>query len=159
MSTLTDYQHKSAWLIDRLMADFGLRDYQAAAICGNGWAESNLKPVLENDGIVTTATRGIGWFQWTGPRHRSFLIWCDGARMDWRSDAAEYGFLKYELGTDYADVIAKLKRTTNIQDAVACFEKYYEGAGIVAMARRTSGAVIAIDAWRASHQTTPGDGQ
>lgn len=150
MSSLDDYKAKAIWLIGQLMRDFGLADYQAAAVCGNGYQESALRPVLENDGIVETPTRGIGWFQWTGPRHIAFMAWCDGARMDWQSDAAEYGFLKYELLGSYRAALADLKRQTSIQGAVASFERYYEGAGIVAMTHRISGAVIAIDAWRNS---------
>lgn len=148
-TTLEQYKTKSVWLIGKLIADFRLTDFQAAGICGNGYQESMLQAVLEDDGIVTTPTRGIGWFQWTGPRHRAFVAYCAGAQLDWHSDDAEYGFLKHELETNYAYVLGHLRPTTTLADATQIFERYYEGAGVVQMAHRLSGAQIALDAWRA----------
>jgi hypothetical protein len=148
-ATLDQYKTKSVWLIGKLIADFKLTDFQAAGICGNGYQESMLQPVLENDGIVTTPTRGIGWFQWTGPRHTAFVNFCSGANLDWHTDDAEYGFLKHELQTDHAFVLGHLRPTTTLADATAVFEKFYEGAGVVQMAHRLTGAQIALDAWHA----------
>jgi hypothetical protein len=154
-ATLDQYKAKSVWLIGKLIADFKLADFQCAGICGNGYQESMLTAVLENDGIVTSPTRGIGWFQWTGPRHRAFVAYCAGAKLDWTSDDAEYGFLKHELDTNYAYVLAHLRPTTTLTDATQIFERYYEGAGVVAMQHRLDGANIALDAWRAQQSAVP----
>jgi hypothetical protein len=149
MTALDQYKAKSVWLIGKLIADFKLEDFQAAGICGNGYQESMLRAVLEDDNIVTSPTRGIGWFQWTGPRHRAFVAYCAGAKLDWTSDDAEYGFLQHELETDYAHVLGHLRPTTTLANATQIFERYYEGAGVVQMAHRLTGAQIALDAWRA----------
>ena len=149
MTSLDQYKTKATWLIRRLIDDFRLTDFQAAGIAGNGYQESMLRAVLENDGIVISPTRGIGWFQWTGPRHRAFAAWCAGAKLDWTSDEAEYGFLKHELSSDYAHVVTRLRETRTLEEATACFERYYEGAGIVQMGHRLTGAEIALAAWRA----------
>ena len=57
MSALDDYKAKSIWLIGNLITDFSVADFQGAGICGNGYQESMLQPVLESDGYVTSATR------------------------------------------------------------------------------------------------------
>ena len=148
--SLDRYKAKSVWLIDKLHGDFNLTQTQAAGICGNGYQESMLTAELEDDGIVTSPTRGIGWFQWTGPRHRAFMAWCSGARLDWTTDDAEYGFLKHELSTDYAYVLVHLRATRTLAEATASFEKYYESAGVVQMGHRIAGAEIALQAWQDS---------
>jgi len=149
MTSLDNYKAKSVWLIGKLIEHFQFKDFQAAAICGNGYQESMLTPELENDGIVTSPTRGIGWFQWTGPRHRDFLQWCQTNKLPWRSDDAEYGFLRHELMTSYGYLPTRLRNTQTLAAATEVFEKYYEGAGIVQMQHRLAGAQIALDAWRA----------
>lgn len=152
MSALDNYKTKSAWLIGKLIAAFQFKDFQAAGICGNGYQESMLTPELENDGIVTSPTRGIGWFQWTGPRHRAFLQWCQDNKLPWKSDDAEFGFLIHELTHNYSHLPAQMRATKTLADATAVFEKYYEGAGVVQMQHRLTGAQIALDAWRAKHE-------
>lgn len=145
---MTPYKTKATWLIRRLIDDFAMSDFQGAGVAGNGYQESMLRAVMEADGLVTSPSRGIGWFQWTGPRHRAFAAWCAGARLDWHSDEAEYGFLKHELQSDYAHVVVMMRATRTLIEAVACFERYYEGAGIVAMGHRLTGAEIALNAWQ-----------
>lgn len=152
--SLDTYKAKSVWLIGKLIEHFQFKDFQGAGVCGNGFQESMLTPELENDGIVTSRTRGIGWFQWTGPRHTAFRFWCSRQGLDWRSDDAEFGFLREELMTDYAHVATKMRATQTLADATAAFEKYYEGAGVVQMQHRLTGAQIALDAWRAQQATS-----
>jgi len=83
------------------------------------------------------------------------VAYCAGANLDWHSDDAEYGFLKHELETSYAYVIGHLRPTTTLADATQSFERYYEGAGVVQMAHRLTGAQMALDAWRARPSTVP----
>lgn len=148
MGALDQYKERAVWLMRRLIPDFCLADFQAAGPCGNGYQESMLRAEWEEDGIVTSPTRGIGWFQWTGPRHRSFMAFCAGRLIDWRSNEAEYGYLKHELQTDYAHVIVALKDARTLAEATGAFERYYEMAGIVQMEHRLTGAEIALHAYR-----------
>lgn len=151
-AALDRYRGKSVWLIGKLIADFQLKDFQAAGICGNGYQESMLTAELEADGIVTSPTRGIGWFQWTGPRHRNFLQWCQTNKLAWKSDEANYGFLQHELMTTYGHVPARLRATKSLTEATQTFEKAYEGAGVVQMQHRLLGAEIALAAWHAQNK-------
>lgn len=148
-AALDRYKVKAVWLMGKLIPAFQLKDFQAAGICGNGYQESMLTAELENDGIVTSPTRGIGFFQWTGPRHRAFMAWCSAAKLDWKSDDAEYGFLRHELMTDYVHIPERMRATKTLTEATEVFEKYYEAAGVVQMQHRITGAEIALDAWRA----------
>lgn len=151
-AALDNYRTKSVWLMGKLIEHFQTKDFQAAGVCGNGYQESLLQATLENDGIVTSPTRGIGWFQWTGPRHRAFLQWCRTNNLPWKSDDAQWGFLRHELMTDYGHVPVRLRATTTLAEATALFEEAYEGAGIVQMQHRLLGAEIALTAWRARQQ-------
>lgn len=156
-AALDNYKTKSVWLIGRLMQHFQWQDFQAAAVCGNGYQESMLTAALENDGIVTSPTRGIGWFQWTGPRHRNFLQWCQNNKLNWKSDEANWGFLHHELTVPnlYGHLTDRMRATKTLADATELFEKGYEGAGVVQMGHRLQGAQIALDAWRMTQGHTP----
>jgi Phage tail lysozyme len=151
MTALDRYKTKAVWLIDQLAQHFQFQPFQGAAVAGNAYQESMLTATLEEDGIVTSPTRGIGWFQWTGPRHVAFMAWCSGAKLDWTSDAAEFGFLKHELLTSYVTLPAKMRATTTLVQATEVFEEYYEKAGVVAMNHRITGAQIALAAWTAAN--------
>lgn len=151
MTALDRYKQKAVWLIDQLETHFQFKAFQGAGVCGNAYQESMLTATLENDGIVTSPTRGIGWFQWTGPRHTAFLAWCSGAKLDWTSDEAEFGYLRHELLTSYATLPARMRATSTLTQATEVFEEYYERAGIVAMNHRITGAQIALAAWNAAH--------
>lgn len=156
---LADFENTAAWLISMMVKDFEFTPTQASGFPGNGYQESMLRAILENDGIVTSATRGIGWFQWTGPRHRAavafWALWCPAHKLDWHTREAQYAFTVHELKSDYAHVVVKLRETNTIAGAVSCVEHYYEGAGIVQMQHREAGAEIALAAYRRLPKPAP----
>lgn len=112
------------WVIDRLMADLALTENQAAGIVGNlGYESSGFRELREYG--QPEGQGGYGWAQWTGPRRVLFLGWCMPGK-DWRSDAANYGFLVYELRGAYAYVVDELRHKTSLEDCVFLVGVKYE---------------------------------
>jgi Phage tail lysozyme len=105
----TLFAQKAPAIIEQLMADFQLSDIQAAAILGNIGHECAGFHALHELG-QPEGRGGYGWAQWTGPRREKFLAWCKQYRLDWQSEAANYGFLKHELETTEGAAIAALLR-------------------------------------------------
>ena len=132
---------------------FGLKDFQAAGIWGNIGHESLGTTELREVG-QPPGRGGYGWLQWTGPRARAYLNWCGAHKLDWRSDAANFGYLVEELSHEYAYVITHLKETTSMAQAVEVFEQLDERAGVVAMGSRINWGQIAMHAL----DTPPGVG-
>lgn len=149
MNAVETFKSKSPWLVSSLMRDFGVKDFQAGGVAGNTGRECLGFTALREIG-QPPGRGGYGWQQWTGPRARSFLNWCSSRHLDWRSDAANYGYLRYELQNDYAYVIAHLHETATVEEATEVFERMYERAGVPAMADRIYWAKMALDAYRAS---------
>jgi hypothetical protein len=83
-------------VVNGLMADLKLKDFQAAGhVGGYGYESGEFKHLHEigqpdNQG-------GYGWAQWTGSRRIAFFNWCDANGLDWRSDEANYGYTIYDL--------------------------------------------------------------
>ena len=126
---------------------FNLKDFQAAGVWGNIGHESAGCTQLREIG-QPPGRGGYGWLQWTGPRARSYLSWCAAHHLDWRSDAANYGYLIEETATQYAYVIAHLHETTTLDQAVEVWERLDERAGVVAMDSRNAWGKIALQALR-----------
>lgn len=145
MSAQEVFRAKSPEVVSWLMRDFGLKDFQAAGIVGNTGRECLGFTELREIG-QPAGHGGYGWQQWTGPRARLFLNWCAQHKLDWRSDVANYGYLRHELQTDYAYVVVHLRETHTVEEATEVFEKYYERAGVPAMADRIEWAKIALAA-------------
>ena len=143
------FTEKAPPLIRNLIRDFGLKDFQAAGIAGNTGRESLGFTELREIGAAP-GRGGYGWQQWTGPRGTLFLNWCAAQKLDWRSDAANYGYLRHELSTSYAYVLAHLRETETIEQATDVFEKYYERAGVPALADRLAWAKEAEAAFKAA---------
>lgn len=133
------FEAKAPKVMTWFMHDFGLLSYQAAGIVGNFGRESEGFVVLREIGAAP-GEGGYGWGQWTGPRSHLFLNWCHLHALDWHSDEGNYGYAKHELETVYAYVIQHLKATRNLEAATVMFEKYYERAGVPALADRISWA-------------------
>jgi hypothetical protein len=93
---------------------------------------------------------GYGWFQWTGPRRVAFENWCQQQGLDEDSDAANYGYLKFELQGAYRSTVAALKQVDTIETAVNVFEQYYEKAGIPNFSSRYSWAYKALNAYQST---------
>ena len=143
MGTDHTFKSKAPIVIHWLMRDFHLKDFQAAGILGNLGHESGGLALLREIG-ASPGRGGFGWGQWTGSRARAFLNWCHIRKLDWRSDAGNYGYLHQELSRDYAYVIAHLHECDTVEEATEVFERYYERAGVVAMGDRIRWAKIAL---------------
>lgn len=134
-------------LITRLMHDFSLKAFQAAAPVGNMGRESGGFTELREIG-ARPGEGGYGWCQWTGPRAHLFLNWCRVHHLDWTSDEGNYTYLSHELHGSYAYVVQHLRATRTLHDAVVVFEKYYERAGVVAMEDRIAWGEKALELWQ-----------
>lgn len=112
-------------VVDRLVADLKLKDFQAAGLVGGFGVESVEFTKLHEIGQAE-GSGGYGWAQWTGVRRRAFLAWCDQQGLDWHSDEANYGYLVYDLTHGYKSFLAKLKRTKSLEDATHLAHREYE---------------------------------
>jgi tail lysozyme len=132
-----------------LMADFGLNDLQAAGVLGNLGHESAGFEILHEIG-QPEGSGGYGWAQWTGPRRTAFFDWCNNKGLDWRSDDANYGFLRHELQTSERATIPALKGANTLSEAVRTFQEVFERPGIIRPEGRDEWAVKALAAFNAS---------
>jgi len=139
------FMQKAPRLMRTLMHNFGMTDYQAAGVLGNLGTESMGFQRLHEIG-QPEGKGGYGWFQWTGPRRKSFLDWCVKNKLKWTSDEANEGFLLYELTHDYFHVVAHLKDTKSLKEATELFEREYEGAGVPNIKSRLQWAQMAMNA-------------
>lgn len=146
-SPTSKFKAKAPIIMSQLISDFQLSDIQAAGILGNIGVECTGFTQMQEINPVGGGLGGYGWAQWTGPRRRQFMAWCQANNLDKDSDEGNYGFLKEELSTNYKRVIVDLKKTKIIEDATTVFLKEYEGAGVPATARRISWANIALTAF------------
>lgn len=153
MKPVEVFANKAPLLMDRLMREFGFLDFQAAGDAGNAGHESNGFTSLHELG-QPEGRGGYGWYQWTGPRRKTFLAWCQQHGLDWRSDEANIGFHLYEMNSDHATV-ASLLKTKTLEQATLSFERNYERAGVVNMASRNKWAKRAMDAYRARAKDAP----
>ena len=137
---------KAPGIMKTLMDEFSLKDFQAAGILGNIGTEcngfKNLREIGQPEG-----RGGYGWCQWTGPRRRAFLSWCEKNSFDWHSDEANLGYLCFELRTTQKKAIVAIKMTETMALAVQSFERIFEGAGVPNIDSRLAWAKIALDSF------------
>ncbi len=115
------------------MRTFGLTKTQASGIIGNLAHESGAFTQLVEIGHPD---RGLGWAQWTGPRRRTFMAYCQSCGQLPGSYVANYGYLVKELSGPYKCCIDAIKKTKTLEEATISFEQCYERAGVVAMVSR-----------------------
>jgi hypothetical protein len=122
------FEERGAWLVKRLASDFELEPFQAAGIVGNlGFESGGFKQLQE---IGPQGGRGgYGWAQWTGPRRVMFEGWAKGMGLAPSSDAANYGYLVFELRGEYKHTIEALRTTRTDADAVFSVGQTYERPG------------------------------
>ncbi len=151
---------KAPEIMSKLMADFGLKDFQAAGVLGNIGHECNgfntMQEKLKNP--PPGFEGGFGWCQWTNPGRRDdFFKFCKEQGLDPTSDAANYGNLKRELQSTHASSIEALKPTADIGNAVRVFEAKFEKAkeGKEHFERRDHWAKLAFDAFQAKKVAEP----
>ena len=145
------FYYKAPHIMEVLMKRYYLSDFQAAGIVGNLGRECGGFTELRE--IGQPANRGgYGWAQWTGPRRADFLNFCEQNHLDWYSDEGNQGFLFLELDREYYSAIIHVKCTGDAHGAATAFEKFYERAGVVAMADRWAWADRALSAYKATHK-------
>jgi len=139
------FQETCRTVIPKLMREFDWENYQAAGCLGNLGHESGGFRELREIAFLNTPNRGgYGWAQWTGPRARSFLRYCDVLHLDWHSTEANYGYLVKELNEQYHRTVASVAKAPTLMAATIAFERGYESAGIVNMNSRYHWAGIAL---------------
>jgi hypothetical protein len=142
---------KAPGFLDRLVKEYGLKDFQAAGIVGNFGHESAGFTILHEIG-QPAGRGGYGWGQWTGPRRQSFLQWCMTHHLDWRGDAGNISYAIYELDGAYHSVVVALGRTHTVEEASDLFEQLYERAGVPALEARREWSRAALSAYRSRGQ-------
>lgn len=111
-------------LMGDLQADLDLADFQAAGVVGNLARETgNFRFLRELNPIVKGSRGGIGYAQWTGPRHDAFLEFAgEGDPMSYE---VNYGFLIEELEGPYASVVDLIRETETLAEATEVFMREY----------------------------------
>ncbi|WP_138465815.1 phage tail tip lysozyme [Poseidonocella sp. HB161398] len=106
-------------LMQDLETDFSLPPQSAAAIAGNLAHESgNFRMLQEINGGC------YGYSQWCGPRKRAFRSFAQ-TRGGQQTYEANYGYLAYELKTQYPAMIDRLRRTEDVDTAASIFMKEF----------------------------------
>jgi Phage tail lysozyme len=112
-----------------LIADFGLTDYQAAAVVGNFAQETSGFRSLKQIGMPD-GQGGIGYCMWEGARRAAFLNFANTNSLDPMSATANYQFVKKELQTSEAAALADLKLAVSLEEATVRFETRYARSGL-----------------------------
>jgi len=142
-----DFKQKSGGIVKKLIQDFGLTDIQAAGVVGNlGHESGGFKSMQEKS--PRGGRGGYGWAQWTGPRRKAFEAWAAKNNLDINSDAANYGYLKYELQNTEKKAIPAVKTASSLEEAVKLFEAQFERAGVKHYESRNKYAKIALDSYK-----------
>lgn len=150
MAEQTKFKKLAPVVMRDLMGDFGLTDEQTAAILGNLGHECAGFTILHEIG-QPEGKGGYGWAQWTGPRRESFFKWCKAnSNLDWQSDEANYGYLKFELQHDEKASIAALRKVQGIEKCTTVFLQEFERPGVLAPERRIEWAKVALAAYHAA---------
>lgn len=147
-----------------LAKDLGVGGTGADALVGNLLYENpGLVAMNEKHPLVPGSKGGFGWAQWTGEgpkgRRRAFEQWAAANKLDVNSDAANYGFLVYELKTKYKALLERLKHeslSAGVEDVMRTFEAPRSMASLarrqaIAVTVKThAGASVAVSANSAS---------
>ncbi|MGY3033151.1 hypothetical protein ACVIIV_002321 [Bradyrhizobium sp. USDA 4354] len=152
---------KAPGIMAKLIADFGFKDFQAAAIMGNVGLECDgFREMQEKKPLIPGSRGGFGWAQWTGARRTLFEAFCSKNGLDPFSDEANYGFLRDELMDKIPDdkqsmAVTAVLKTASISKAVRAFEAAFERAksGVEHFDRRDEWANLALTSFRASSDT------
>jgi hypothetical protein len=143
-------------IMSRLMAEFPIQPYQAAAILGNVGYESNGLRVMQE--VLRPGSRGpggLGWAQWSGDRRTKFIAYCNAHGVETSSNAGNLGYLLDELHNSRHNSIDALLIATDLNDAVKKFEAKFEAAGVKRYDRRLRWATLAINQFSQQHDKPP----
>lgn len=139
------FDDKAPAIMDALMRDVGVTDFQAGGILGNIGHECAGMTKLHQIG-----GSAIGWAQWDGARKSAFAAWCARKGLDWQSDEANYRYLVLELLTSEKAALDALKATGTLGGATTTFEEKFERAGVPALMSRLNWAQRAMAAYAAA---------
>lgn len=126
----------------KLMRDFGWDIDGAAACLGNGGHESNGFAAMYEAGKRRGAG-GVGGWQWTGPRARSFEAWCRVHGVGIQSDEGTYDYLAFELHGPESATVGAVKRAVGLTGKTRAFMTKFERPGILALSSRVRWAELA----------------
>jgi hypothetical protein len=113
-----------------LAKDLGIDPAVAGGFLSAPFAESGLRGILQHDAQGNELPNGdAGWAQWHGERRDRFMQWARDHGLDWRSDAANLGFLEQELHTTHTGTLLRLRTARTAQEAAAAGDKYEGGEG------------------------------
>jgi hypothetical protein len=148
-------------MMRELMRDFTpLADFQAAAVVGNGGAESaGFTLIQEQHPTVPGSKGGLGFFQWTGMgtpmkpgRRRVFEKLLKEMNRAPDSYDANYEMLRRELRGPERATIRKLRVTRNIDDATRVFMESFERPGVLHYKSRVGWSKRALRAYEAEEK-------
>lgn len=111
--------------IDAAFKAWGFSKAGRAGALGNLEQESGFNPA---GGMGDGGTSG-GIAQWHLGRLTGLQNYAMAHGMDWRSLAAQLGWMKHELDGTYGDVYGYMRLASNPQDAAAYWGTRYEGFG------------------------------
>jgi hypothetical protein len=127
------FDAKAPAIMGVLMTKYGLTKDQAAGVVGNLGHESARFTAYHENGKVS-ASGGVGWAQWTGPRRRAFERWTAARGLNPTSDEASWRFLT-EGDPETAAAIAAVKRTHPSHVAVRAFHDSFEKSADISHGR------------------------
>ncbi len=138
-------------IMDKLMKDFEITEFQAAGVLGNIGTECAGFRILQEIKPKGGGRGGLGWCQWTGVqppnvRRFNFEKFCQDNHLSTTSDKGNYEFLKHELMTSEKATVRPLKASTTLPEAVRIFEDRFERAGAKNFNSRDNFARIALAA-------------
>lgn len=122
------FTERGGYLTVRLMLDFALKDFQAAAIVGNCGFESGEFEKLHEIGQPVNLG-GYGWAQWTAKRRVEFFANCAKLGRPYTDDYANYYQLWEDMHGDYAYCVAKLRNCSTLEAATFSWGRYFEVPG------------------------------
>lgn len=106
------------------------RDDITAIIANAAWESGRFKQLQEVSPLVKGSAGGYGFMQWTGPRRRAFMAWCEHEELAPSSYSANVGFAIYELKTSERGALGKLRSAKGLDAKVHAFERAFLRAGI-----------------------------
>lgn len=143
------FQQKAPVVMRQLIDDFSLTPVQAAGILGNIGAEcGGFRLMQELKPTIAGSRGGWGWCQWTGPRRRQFEEFATNNNLDFSSDEANYGFLRFELTqTTERAVLDRLRDADTVTEATEVFMRKFLRPGVPHLPSRINWAERALKAF------------
>jgi hypothetical protein len=131
------YKDWAPQMMHALIRDFGLTDFQAAGIVGNGGHESaGFVKMQELRPTIPGSRGGYGAFQWTGPRRVLFEAWLKRNSWTVHDYIGNYSFLFRELVGPEKAAIEAVKKTSTLAEATETFCRVFERPGVIHMDSR-----------------------